>query len=400
MKHAIVTVIIFLITLVLGISYVIHDRKTQVDLDKEEGVAVDSTDGIDPLNTAYVIDGETVLLKDGVSDVEIAGSAARIQTQVFGEPKWGDINGDGKDDALLLLVQGTGGSGVFYYAAAAIASDTGYVGTETVYIGDRIAPQTLEIRNGVMIVNYADRNEDEPFSTPPSRGRSVYLTYTNERLDRVDQFADDEMVLFGNIVMGHEVREFVPCGEGQPQYWVSGDSPVYQELLDVYTASTDSVKVYRPLFAVVVGKIVDAPEDGFGADFENAIEVSQIVRVDPIGNCKSDNIVVLSPSAGSIVDSPLQISGRARGTWFFEASFPISIVDWDGRIVGEGYATALDDWMTTSFVPFEATIEFEDPTYSDRGNIIFKKDNPSGLPEFDDAYEMPIIFDNLLEAVG
>jgi len=95
------------------------------------------------------------------------------------------------------------------------------------------------------------------------------------------------------------------------------------------------------------------------------------------------------------VRSPLLVKGRARGNWFFEASFPVVIVDWDGRIIGQGIAQAQGEWMTTEFVPFEATLTFTaDPqAYSTRGSLILQKDNPSGLPEYDDALEIPVVID-------
>lgn len=108
-------------------------------------------------------------------------------------------------------------------------------------------------------------------------------------------------------------------------------------------------------------------------------------------------IVIDAPQSGASITSPVSVSGTARGTWFFEGSAPVSIVDWDGKIIGEGYVTAQGDWMTTEFVPFTGTITYTiDPnTPYDRGAIIFKKDNPSGLPEHDDAREIPIVFSEL-----
>jgi len=104
-------------------------------------------------------------------------------------------------------------------------------------------------------------------------------------------------------------------------------------------------------------------------------------------------INVTTPSPNQTVTSPVLITGSARGNWYFEGSFPVSIVNWDGLIIGSGIATAQDNWMTTEFVPFTATISYEIATgtpYS-RGSLILKKDNPSGLPENDDAREIPII---------
>lgn len=109
---------------------------------------------------------------------------------------------------------------------------------------------------------------------------------------------------------------------------------------------------------------------------------------------KKDLIVLTSPTPGQKITSPVTLTGMARGYWFFEASFPISIVNWDGLIIGEGYASADGDWMTEDFVPFTGTVNFTfDPeTPYNRGAIILKKDNPSGLPENDDALEIPVTF--------
>ena len=118
--------------------------------------------------------------------------------------------------------------------------------------------------------------------------------------------------------------------------------------------------------------------------------------VEDSGNAaqKADLIRLASPRPNQTVSSPLTITGEARGYWYFEASFPVFLVDWDGRIIAQGIATAKDEWMTEDFVPFEATLEFTvDPqVYSNRGALILKKDNPSGLPEHDDALEVPILF--------
>ncbi len=110
---------------------------------------------------------------------------------------------------------------------------------------------------------------------------------------------------------------------------------------------------------------------------------------------KEDSIRVSAPRPGAAVASPVVVSGMARGTWFFEATFPIIIVDWDGRIIGEGYVSATDDWMTEEFVPFTGEVSFDLPigTPYKRGAIIFKKDNPSDLPEYDDALEIPLVFE-------
>lgn len=120
-------------------------------------------------------------------------------------------------------------------------------------------------------------------------------------------------------------------------------------------------------------------------------------------NSKNDLIRVDEPVRMSVISSPLTFRGQARGSWFFEAVFPVVLVNWDGVIIAETEAKAVLDpsdpnstWMTEDFVAFEGTIEFTEPSWEDdfskRGALIFQKSNPSDLPENDDALEIPILF--------
>lgn len=130
-------------------------------------------------DATYIIDGQQVTLKNGVSDVEAApGSASRIVTKYFGNEVHADVNGDGKQDVIFLLTQESGGSGTFFYVVAALATDTGYADSQAYLIGDRIAPQTTEVAaDGTILINYADRALGEPFSTRPSVGKTLRLRF-------------------------------------------------------------------------------------------------------------------------------------------------------------------------------------------------------------------------------
>ena len=137
----------------------------------------------DPKNTTYVIDEKPVTLSQGVSELPIPNSSAKIITRYFGNKAIGDLTSDGRDDVAFLLSQETGGSGLFYYAVVAIATDTGYMLTNAFFIGDRIAPQTTEIHSGKLYVNYAERKSGEPMTTQPSVGVTKYLEInSNQKL--------------------------------------------------------------------------------------------------------------------------------------------------------------------------------------------------------------------------
>ena len=115
------------------------------------------------------------------------------------------------------------------------------------------------------------------------------------------------------------------------------------------------------------------------------------IELEPVDD-KSDFIKVTKPLANSSISSPVEISGQARGTWFFEGSFPIIIMDANDLIIGQGIATSSEEWMTENFIPFNATVYFE-RTETPSGKFILKKDNPSGLKEKDDQLILPIQFD-------
>lgn len=112
-------------------------------------------------------------------------------------------------------------------------------------------------------------------------------------------------------------------------------------------------------------------------------------------NADEDFIRVASPQPGQVITSPLHITGEARGHWFFEANAPVTLVDWDGRIIAQKYVMTSGEWMTTDFVPFEGMLEFEldeQNAVYDRGTLIIQRDNPSDLPENDAAIEIPVRF--------
>jgi len=121
----------------------------------------------------------------------------------------------------------------------------------------------------------------------------------------------------------------------------------------------------------------------------------------PFSNLSFDkeSVIVYNLKEGDTVSSPMILTGQAKGPWFFEGTLPIVVVDWDGLIIGDGYVQATSDWMIEGYVSFEGLVSFTSPannvsgTYSNKGAIIFKKDNPSGLPENDAAIEIPVVFE-------
>jgi len=104
---------------------------------------------------------------------------------------------------------------------------------------------------------------------------------------------------------------------------------------------------------------------------------------------KEDKIIASKPQALDTVENPIIIEGQARGSWFFEASFPVKLVDASGNILGTGLATTSADWTTDNFIPFRAELKYN-ATEDGSGRIILARDNPSGLAQNDDSIEIPV----------
>lgn len=154
----------------------------------------------DYMNAAYMFDGKPITLRNGIAEIPSApGSASMTITKFFGNVAKGDLNLDGIPDLAFIVTQSGGGSGTFYYVVGAVQdSSGGYRGTDAVLLGDRIAPQTTEIRDGKVIVNYADRKIGEPMTAQPSEGKSLWLKL------------DSDSMMFGIVVQDFEGESNLP----------------------------------------------------------------------------------------------------------------------------------------------------------------------------------------------
>lgn len=91
------------------------------------------------------------------------------------------------------------------------------------------------------------------------------------------------------------------------------------------------------------------------------------------------------------------ITGKAPGYYFFEGSFPVTLLDINGTAFATVIATTHEDWMVTQTANFTLTLP-ENFSYTGVGSILFKKDDPSdGEAPFDpikDQRVVPVIFEN------
>jgi hypothetical protein len=174
-----ILILVIIIATALSLFYYVKSRSASKHREVSQEQTVQVFDG---RNTAFIIDGKEVQLVNGLSEVSVTtSSASKITTRYFGNEAQGDLNGDGLEDVAFLITQNTGGSGIFFYAVVALKTTDGYKTTNAFLIGDRIAPQSTEIKSDSreLHVNYAERKPGEPMTAQPSVGAVTLLKVTN-----------------------------------------------------------------------------------------------------------------------------------------------------------------------------------------------------------------------------
>ncbi len=147
-----VLAILAVVIVILG-GYYLSSRKSSLNVS-------------DYKEAEFLIDGRGVKIGENIS--------------YFGNDLKTDLNSDDREDVVFLVTEQGGGSGTFYYAVAALNTEKGYIGSDGYFLGDRIAPQNINLSQNsrhkdVVVVNYADRKTGEPMTSQPSVGKSVYL---------------------------------------------------------------------------------------------------------------------------------------------------------------------------------------------------------------------------------
>lgn len=103
----------------------------------------------------------------------------------------------------------------------------------------------------------------------------------------------------------------------------------------------------------------------------------------------SYNIVLETPRPNSSVSNSFEIKGEAVGAWFFEAQFSAELLDSNGEVVATTILTADGEWMTEELVGFSG--EMDASSFNGTGELVLKSANPSGLPENQKIFSIPIV---------
>jgi hypothetical protein len=113
-------------------------------------------------------------LGEGKYEKATGSGATQIDRVTFVSSSWGDLNGNGIEDAAVILVAQTGGSGSFY-SLVSVFNDNGtpkQAGAD--YLGDRIKLESMKIEQGQIVVNMLVAGPKDPLCCPSQKVTRTY----------------------------------------------------------------------------------------------------------------------------------------------------------------------------------------------------------------------------------
>ncbi|MFC1724768.1 hypothetical protein ACFL4T_04010 [candidate division KSB1 bacterium] len=111
------------------------------------------------------IKGEKIKLKDGKYRKKyFPDSASELRVSLLEKHAVGDLNGDGIEDAAVVLISEPGGSGTFYHLAVLINENGKLRNIDSILLGDRIAINSIKIKSKKIEVKILSRGKDDPMN--------------------------------------------------------------------------------------------------------------------------------------------------------------------------------------------------------------------------------------------
>lgn len=168
-----------------GVTYeVVDDQLHLIDADgttvltfaRAEAVAASDWTEATLKNATYVIEGidGDVQLVDGTYEHKYGDGATMVNKAGVVDVALGDLDGDGDDDAAVILWWQSGGSGTFLYIAAMRNDDGVPQQIGMLSLGDRVQPGAFTIAGGSIVLEARTQAPDDPMCCPSQQTVQTY----------------------------------------------------------------------------------------------------------------------------------------------------------------------------------------------------------------------------------
>ncbi len=138
-------------------------------------------------NCKYHIGNSTVRLQDG--SLTIGRSPGGYFYAGLADAALGDLDGDGKTDAAVILKSSSGGRGMSYELTAIVAGDRNAEGealsqVNSIELGDRVEILTLLVLRGDVVLEMNGRAPGDPAGSPSVRVKRTYTLSGGELVEK------------------------------------------------------------------------------------------------------------------------------------------------------------------------------------------------------------------------
>lgn len=127
-------------------------------------------------NMTYVYNDMPITLSDGIyQEKPDETSATYITNLSIHESAYGDLTGDGIDDAAVILLDAPGGSGSFLNLYAVIDQGSALTSTAGMLLGDRTQIEKVWVEGGQVMMDVIRHGPDDPMCCPTEEATLLFM---------------------------------------------------------------------------------------------------------------------------------------------------------------------------------------------------------------------------------
>jgi hypothetical protein len=264
-----------------------------------------------PRNATYQIEGNEVLFLDGNAEFENTKTGEKVVVTSIKDPVFGDMSGDGLEDAALLLTVSENDA-TAYYVALALNDDDGYLGINAVRLDSSVVPDEIRIQDEIVVISYSDKGETlpDPEGEKKNTLSYVYMTLLNVTLQSFVPQKETDDVYTGEIEYVNDVLTFTSCESGS-RYPIAQTSNSLVALDAIYKERA-SGESNVPVYIVLSGStVVTSSSDGEESvaegeqGSEEMFEVSTILSAPKAGQCRISKVIETEVEAENVAEKGL-----------------------------------------------------------------------------------------------
>jgi heat shock protein HslJ len=226
----------------------------------------------------------SVQLKDGHFEHKYGDGATQVNKVGYLQSVQGDLNGDGVQDAVIVLWATTGGSGFYNYIAGVINQNGKAQPTQAILLGDRIKIKDLSIQDGRITLLSLEAGPNDPQCCPSQQvTRILQLTGDTLKVTSEDQHGDSAATLTNTIWQWERYEEkdsannIIANAPGKYLLTLAADG-AFTVTADCNTASGSYTLSGTNLhLGPIEATLIDCPEGSLSAKYLNLLsQVSAI----------------------------------------------------------------------------------------------------------------------------